>query len=95
MIALDAFASELRVQFQHDHFNKTHDARKWTVVHDMICRWLNQEHQQTSTSLKTDLAKKLMKLHNLFEKQELELKKHPQIRFNVLARQLDIQSKFD
>ena len=95
MIALDAFVSELCVQFQHECFNNTPDAKKWTVVYDAIHHWLKQEHQQTSTSLKSDLAKKLMKLHNLFEKQELELKKHPQIKFNVLARRLDIQGKFD
>ena len=94
IIALDAFASELRVQFQQD-FNDTPDARKWTVVHDAICRWQKQEHQLTSTALKTDLAKKLMKLHNAFEKQELEQKKNPRIKFNVLARRLDIQGKFD
>ena len=95
MIALDAFAYELRVQFQHDHFNSTPDARKWTVVHDMISRWLKQEQQVTSTLLKTELAKKIMKLHNAFEKDALELKKHPQIKFNELARRLDIQGKFD
>ena len=94
MIAIDAFASELHVQFQQD-FNDTPAARKWTVVRDAICRWLNQEDQLTSTSLKTDLAKKLMKLHNAFEKQTLELKKYPRIKFNVLARRLDIQGKFD
>ena len=95
MIALDAFASELRVQFQHDHFNNTPHAKKWEVVHGMIFSWLKQEQQKTSTSLKTDLAKKLMKLHNAFEKQALELKKNSQIKFNVLARRLDIQGKFD
>ena len=95
LIALDAFASELRVQFPHDHFNSTPHGKKWTIVHDMICRWVKQEHQQTSTSLKTDLAKKLMKLHNAFEKQELEQMKYQQIKFHVLARRLDIQGKFD
>ena len=96
LIALDAFAYELRVQFdQHDHFNNLSDDEKSIVVREMICRWLKQEHQQTSTSLKTELAKKLMKLHNAFEKQPLELKKNPQIEFNVLARRLDIQGKFD
>ena len=94
LIALDAFAYELRVQFQQ-LFNNTPVDRKWTVVHGAISRWLNQEHQVTSTSLKTDLAKKLMKLHNAFEKQALELKKHPRIKFNELARRLDIQGKFD
>ena len=92
MIALDAFASELRVQFQHHRFNSTPDAKKWTVVRDAICHWQNQI---TSTSLKTELAKKLMKLHNVFEKQELEQKKNPRIKFNVLARRLDIQGKFN
>ena len=95
LIALEAFASELRVQFQHDDFDKKSDAQKWEVVHDMISSWQKQEHQLTSTSLKTDLAKKLMKLHNAFEKQALELKKNPRIKFNELARRLDIQGKFD
>ena len=95
MITLYAFASELRVQFPHDRFNSTPHGKKWKVVRDMISRWLNQEHQVTSTSLKTDLAKKLMKLHNAFEKEALELKKHQRIKFNVLARRLDIQGKLD
>ena len=92
LIALDAFASELHVQFPHEHFMKTTESEKSKIVEKMISSWLKTEHELDSTSIKTELAKKLMKLHNVFEKQ---LKNYPDIKFNVLARRLDIQGKFD
>lgn len=88
IIALDAFASELHVQFPREHFDNASVGERQKIVQKMISSWLKREHELESTSIKTDLARKLMKLHNVFEKQ---LKDYPDIKFNVLARRLDIQ----
>ena len=88
-IALCAFASEFRVPLDFQS-----SVEKWKIVHNMMNHWLKEERELNPTSTKSELAKKLMKLHNVFEEEGSLLEIHPQIKFNVLARRLDIQGKF-
>lgn len=74
-------------------FFKSSD-EKAKKIRSMIKKW--KDHQlklKSSTSIKTILARKMMKLHNLFQlrKEAVPNEDNSGVFFNKLARRLDIQ----
>ena len=65
--------------------------KKKKIVRSIILSWLEHERHQ-KTSSKSELARKLMKLHDMFEGHQTT-KLPQQLKFNELARRLDIQGR--
>ena len=74
-------------------FSESSD-EKAEEIRRMIKTWKKHELKlKSSTSIKTTLARKMMKLHNLFQlrKETVPNEDNSGVLFNVQARRLDIQ----